>query len=95
MATLPLRNLWIGGQQVAFAEGSALDTDLTALRVVSLEVRLPLGVNEKVALKVELSNGRVYEGQATTKMPRDVGGRNQPTLHVYDFVATPPLEPAN
>jgi hypothetical protein len=94
MATLPLKNLWIGGQQVAFAEGTTLDTDLIALRVVSLEVRLPLGVGEKVALKAELTNGRVYEGHATTKMPRDVGGRNQPTLHVYDLVAKQPLEPA-
>lgn len=95
MATLPLRALSIGGKAVEFSEGSWLDTDLQALTVISLEVRLPIGANEKTAVRVEVTGGRVYEGSMTSKMPRDVGGRNQPTLHVYEFTAAAPLEPAN
>jgi hypothetical protein len=95
MATLPLKALWIGDKPVEFTEGSSLDTDLVTLRVVSLEVRLPLGVGEKVTVKADLGNGKVYEGKATTKMPRDVGGRNQPTLHIYDLVAASPLTPVS
>jgi len=95
MATLPLKALWIGDKPIAFTDGSTLDTNLEALTVVSLEVRLPIGFAEKVSVKVELTNGRVYEGEATTKMPRDVGGRNIPTLHVYEMVATTPLSPAD
>jgi hypothetical protein len=95
MATLPLKALWIGEAPIEFSGGSSLDTELQNLIVVSLEVRLPYGVGENYPVRVELANGRVYEGQATTKMPRDVGGRNQPTLHVYEFFAKAPLEPAN
>jgi hypothetical protein len=94
MANLPLRALWIGGQPIAFADGSTLDTDLQNLTVVSLETRLPIGVGEKVEVRAELRSGGTYEGSATSKMPRDVGGRNQPTLHVYEFVAASPLTPA-
>lgn len=90
-----MKALWIGGQAVEFADGSTLDTDLQTLVVVSLEVRLPIGVGEKTAVKIELKNGTTYEGNATSKMPRDVGGRNQPTLHVYEFFATVPLTPAD
>lgn len=95
MATLPLRALWIGETPVAFSEGSSLDTDLQKLTVVSLEVRLPIGVGEKVAIKVELTNGHTYEGPATSKMPRDMGGRNQPTLHIYEFEAPQPFVLSN
>jgi hypothetical protein len=95
MATLPLKALWIGDKPVDFAEGSTLDTELQTLVVVSLEVRLPFGFDEKVAVKAELRNGMTYVGNATSKMPRDVGGRNQPTLHVYEFFAAVPLEPAS
>ena len=95
MATLPLRALWIGDKQIDFTDGSTLDTNLQTLIVVSLEVRLPFGVNEDAALKVELTNGRVYEGAATTKMPRDVARRGFPTLHVYEFSAKTPLEPVS
>jgi hypothetical protein len=95
MATLPLKALWIGDKPVEFAEGSTLDTDLQTLVVVSVEVRLPFGFDEKVTVKAELKNGTTYAGDATSKMPRDVGGRNQPTLHVYEFFASTPLEPAS
>ena len=95
MATLPLKALWIGGKPVEFAEGSTLDTELTTLVVISIEVRLPFGVGEKASVKVELQNGRIYEGQTVSKMPRDIGGRNQPTLHVYELVAPKPLQPAD
>lgn len=94
MATLPLRALAINEKPIAFSEGSSLDTDLQHLTVVSHEVRLPFGVNEKAAIVVELTNGRTYHGQATTKMPRDMGGRNQPTLHIYEFVAAQPFVPS-
>lgn len=94
MATLPLKALWIGEKPVEFSEAT-LDTELQALTVVSLEVRLPFGVGETAAVRAELRSGGTYEGTATSKMPRDVGGRNQPTLHVYEFVATTPLTPAN
>jgi hypothetical protein len=95
MATLPLKALWIGDKPVEFSEGSALDTDLQSLTVTSLETRLPLGHNEKVAVRVELTNGRVYEGQATTTMPRDVARRGFPTIHVYGFTAKAPLAPVD
>jgi hypothetical protein len=95
MATLALKALSIGGQPVEFAEGSTLDTELQTLIIVSLEVRLPIGVAEKVEVRAELRNGGAYEGEMTSKMPRDVGGRNQPTLHVYEFFAAKPLAPAN
>lgn len=95
MATLALKALWIGDKPVEFSEGSALDTDLQTLTVVSLEVRLPFGNAEKVAVRVELTNGRIYEGQATTTMPRDVARRGFPTLHVYGFTAKSPLSPVN
>lgn len=95
MATLPLKALWIGDQPIAFSEGSTLDTDLKALTVISLEVRLPIGFGEKVAVRADLGSGRVYEGKATSKMPRDVGGRDRPTLHIYEFVAAQPLSPAD
>ena len=95
MATLPLRALWIGEKPVEFSDGSTLDTNLQALTILSFEVRLPIGVGEKVAVKAELTNGRIYEGKMTSKMPRDVGGRNQPTIHVYEFAAASPLDPAN
>jgi hypothetical protein len=94
MATLALKALWIGGQPVDFAEGSTLDTELQTLVVVSLEVRLPIGVAEKTQVRAELRNSGTYEGEMTSKMPRDIGGRNQPTLHVYEFVASTPLSPA-
>ena len=93
MATLPLRALWVGEKPVAFAGGSALDTDLRTLSVQSLEVRLPFGAGETVAVKVELTSGVTYEGQMTTKMPRDVGSRGNPTVHVYEFSARSPLTP--
>jgi hypothetical protein len=93
MATLPLRALWIGEKAVEFSEGSMLDTNLMAMTLVSVDVRLPLGVNETVSLRAEAAGGRVYTGEMTTKMPRDMGGRNQPTLHIYEFVGTTPLEP--
>jgi hypothetical protein len=95
MATSPLRALWIGDKPVEFSDGSTLDTDLQTLTVCSIETRLPLGGGEKVTVKVELTNGRVYEGQATTRMPRDIGRRGFPTLHVYEFDAPSPLSPAN
>jgi hypothetical protein len=95
MATLPLKALWIGDEPIDFTDGSTLDTDLQALTVVSLEVRLPFGVAEQVTVRAELKNGRIYEGRATTKMPRDIGGRDCPTLHVYEFIAKTPLSPAN
>ena len=91
---MPMRALWVNEKPIAFSEGSSLDTELQNLTIVSLEVRLPFGVGEKVAVKVELTNGRVYEGQATSKMPRDMGGRNQPTLHIYEFVAAQPFVPS-
>lgn len=95
MATLPLKALWIGDKPVQFSDGSTLDTDLQALIVTSLEVRLPIGFNEKVTVKVELTNGRTYEGQATTKMPRDIARRGFPTVHVYEMEARSPLTPLN
>jgi hypothetical protein len=95
MATLPLKALWIGGKPVAFGEGSTLDTDLTTLVVVSIDERLPIGVGEKVSLKVELNNGRIYAGNAVTKMPRDVGGRDHPVMHVYEMSAASALDPAD
>ena len=95
MATLPLKALWIGGHPVAFADASTLDTDLKTLTVTSLEVRLPFGVGEKVSLKAELRNGRIYEGEATSKMPRDVGGRTAPTVHIYEFIAASLLHPSD
>jgi hypothetical protein len=95
MATLPLKSLWIGEKPVEFADGSTLDTELQTLVVVSVEERLPFGPDEKVAVRVELRNGMTYAGNATSKMPRDVGGRNQPTLHVYEFFAAAPLTPAD
>lgn len=95
MATLPLKALWIGDQPIAFADASTLDTDLQSLVVVSLEVRLPVGYNETVKVRVELRNGSMYEGQATSKMPRDVGGRDRPTLHIYEFFASTPLAPVS
>ena len=94
MAALPLKALWVGGKSVEFTDGS-LDTDLQTLIVCSLEVRLPFGGGEKVTVRVELTNGRIYEGKATTKMPRDIGRRGSPTLHVYEFNAPSPLSPAN
>ncbi len=94
MATLPLKALWIGGNPVDFTEGSTLDTDLQTLIVLSYDVRLPIGVGEKSAVRVELRNGRAYEGNATSKMPRDVG-RSVPTMHVYEFTAATPLSPAD
>ena len=94
MATLPLKALWIGDKPIEFADGSTLDTELQTLVVVSVDERLPFGFDEKVVVKVELRNGMAYEGNATSKMPRDVGGRNQPTLHVYEFFAATPLTPA-
>lgn len=93
MATLPLKALWIGDKPIAFTDGSTLDTDLQTLTVHSLEVRLPLGGGEKVTVKVQLTNGATYQGQATTKMPRDVGGRGAPTLHIYEFSARSALSP--
>jgi hypothetical protein len=95
MATLPLKALWIGDKPIEFADGSTLDTELQTLVVVSVDERLPFGFDEKVVVKVELRNGMAYEGNATSKMPRDVGGRNQPTLHVYEFFAASPLSPAS
>lgn len=95
MATVPLKALWLQDKPVAFSEGSTLDTDLQTLVIVSIEVRLPLGVGEKLSVRAELKNGRTYEGQATTKMPRDMGGRNQPTLHIYELFAKVPLEPVS
>ena len=83
----------MGDKPVAFSDGSWLDTSLQALTVTSLEVRLPIGVGEKIEIKVEVSNGRVYAGQMTSKMPRDTGGRNQPTFHIYEFTSESPLEP--
>jgi hypothetical protein len=95
MATLPLKALWIGDKTVEFADGSTLDTDLQTLVVVSMDERLPFGFDEKVSVKAELRNGMTYAGNATSKMPRDVGGRNQPTLHIYEFFAATPLAPAS
>lgn len=95
MAALPLRALWIGDKPVDFSEGSALDTNLQTLVVTSLEVRLPIGFAEKVTVKVELTNGHIYEGQATTKMPRDVARRGFPTVHVYELEARTPLSPVD
>lgn len=91
MATLPLKALWIGDKPVQFSDGSTLDTNLQALIVTSLEVRLPIGFGEKVTVKVELTNGRTYEGEATTKMPRDIARRGFPTVHVYELEARSPL----
>jgi hypothetical protein len=48
-----------------------------------------------VSVKVELTNGRIYEGKATTKMPKDIGRRGSPTLHVYELNASSPLSPVN
>jgi hypothetical protein len=95
MAALPLKALWVGDKPIEFTDGSTLDTDLQTLIVHSLDVRLPFGSGETVTVRVELANGRIYEGKATTKMPRDVGGRFPPTLHVYEFIARSPLTPAN
>jgi len=95
MATLPLRALWIGTKPIAFTGGSALDSDLRTLTVQSLEVRLPLGGGETVEVRAELTNGTTYEGQMTTKMPRDVGSRGNPTVHVYELSAATPLSPAS
>jgi hypothetical protein len=95
MAALPLKALWIGGKPYEFADGSALDTDLQALTVHTLDVRLPLGGGEKVKVKVELTNGRSYEGDAVTKMPRDVARRGFPVLHVYELDARAPLTPVD
>jgi hypothetical protein len=95
MATALLKALWIGDKPIAFAGGSTLDADLQTLVVQSLEVRLPFGGGEKVTVRVELTNGRVYKGQATTKMPRDVGSRGCPTVHIYEFSAPSPLSPVN
>jgi hypothetical protein len=91
VATLPLRELWIGEKPVAFSGGSTLDTDLRALTVQSLDVRLPFGGNEKVTVRAELTNGNTYEGEMTSKMPRDVGSRGCPTVHIYEFSARSPL----
>jgi hypothetical protein len=93
MAIVPLRALWVGEKAVAFAGGSGLDTDLQTLTVQSIEVRLPFGAGEAVAVKVELTTGVTYEGQMVTKMPRDVGSRGNPTVHVYEFSARSPLTP--
>ncbi len=95
MATIALNALWITDKPVDFSEGSCLDTELTNLTVVSADERLPIGFAETYKIRVELKNGRMYEGQATSKMPRDVGGRQLPTMHIYEFVATPPLSPVN
>jgi hypothetical protein len=95
MGTLPLKALWVGEKPIAFAGGSTLDTDLRTLTVQSLDVRLPFGGGEKVSVRVELTNGKTYEGHTTTKMPRDVGSRGAPTIHVYEFSAKSPLSPAN
>ena len=92
MAALPLRALWIGDKPIEFSDGSWLDTDLQAMTVTSLEVRLPFGVNETVKVRVEVTGGRFYEGQMTTKMPRDTGGRNQAAVHFYEFASMKPLE---
>lgn len=91
MSTLPLRTLWIADTAVAFSGGSALDSDLQTLIIQSLEVRLPIGSGEKVAIRAELTNGSIYEGQMTSKMPRDVGSRGNPTVHIYEFTAKSPL----
>jgi hypothetical protein len=95
MATSPLKALWVGGKPVEFADGSTLDTDLRTLTVCSVDERLPFGGGEKVSVRVELSNGRAYEGNATTRMPRDIGRRGFPILHVYEFDAAPPLAPVD
>lgn len=95
MANLPLKTLWIGDKTIGFAGGSTLDADLQTLTVQSIEVRLPFGGGEKVAVRVELTNGRVYEGRMTSKLPRDVGRRGCPTIHVYEFHARSPLSPVN
>lgn len=95
MATSSLRALWIGDKPVEFADGSTLDTDLQTLTVCSIDERLPFGGGEKVSVRVELTSGRIYEGRATTRMPRDIGRRGFPTLHVYEFDAPSPLSPAN
>jgi hypothetical protein len=95
MAALPLRALWIGDNPIEFSDGSTLDTDLQTLTVCSIEVRLPFGAREKVSVKVELTNGRIYEGKATTKMPKDIGRRGSPTLHVYELNASSPLSSVN
>jgi hypothetical protein len=95
MAILPLKALWIGDKPIEFADGSTLDTDLQTLVVVSIDERLPFGFDEKVSVRAELRNGTTYGGNATSKMPRDIGGRNQPTLHVYEFFAATPLAPAS
>lgn len=92
MAALPLRALWVGDKPIEFSEGSFLDTSLEAMTVSSLEVRLPFGPNETVKVRAEVTGGRFYEGQMTTKMPRDMGGRNQPTIHIYEFTAAKPLD---
>jgi hypothetical protein len=91
MATMPLRAFWIGDKQIAFSGGSTLDANLQALTIQSLEVRLPIGAGEKVTVRAELTDGRIYEGPATTKMPRDVGSRGCPTVHIYEFSAPSPL----
>jgi len=82
-----LKAFWFGEKPIAFAGGSTRDTDLQTLTMQSLEVRLPFGGGEKVTVGVELTNGKTYEGEATTKMPRDVGSRGAPTVHVYEFRA--------
>ena len=94
MADLPLRALWIGDKPVEFSDGS-LGTDLQTLTVNSIEVRLPFGGGERVTVRAELTNGRIYEGKATTKMPKDIGRRGSPTLHVYELNASSPLSPVN
>jgi len=95
MATLPLRALWIGTKPIAFTGGSVLDTDLRTLTVQSLEVRLPFGGGETVEVRAELADGMTYAGPMTTKMPRDVGSRGNPTVHIYEFSAQSPLSPAS
>jgi hypothetical protein len=95
MAAQPLRALWIGDKPIAFASGSTLDADLKTLTVQSVEVRLPFGVGEEVMVRAELTNGQTYEGQARTQMPRDVGSRGAPTIHVYEFSAKSPLSPVS
>lgn len=95
MATSSVKALWVGDAPVEIADGSTLDTDLRTLTVCSIETRLPFGGGERVAVRVELTNGRIYEGPATTRMPRDIGRRGFPVLHIYEFDAPSPLEPVN
>jgi len=95
MATSPLRSLWIGDTPIAFAGGSTLSDDLQTITVQSIDERLPIGGGEKVTLRAELADGRIFEGQATTKMPRDVGSRGCPTVHIYVITAKQPLSQVN